>query len=432
MREPGLDVFVHQAMKPAGGVQWFDTNPEMIRVNTDALLGTKPIIVTAGATVKNVVGVMHYNYRRYTIMLDPDAKPVVEGMRSFTAVTAAGERELSVSAFNIENFFDDERNSDNVEKEEVLSKEVFQMRLNKASLAIRKVLSMPDVLGVEEVENLKVLKKLAAKINADAVASGLPDPKYEAYLEEGNDIRGIDSGYLIRSTRVKVLETKQLAKDQQIAAPGATGNLFDRPPYLIRVQAIDAKSTDAPLTLTVIVNHFKSYGGIEEPRTQIKRAEEANWLASFVAERAKTNPDERVAVCGDFNAFVVNDGYNDLIGTLLGTPDQNVIVPGKTFVTNLIDLAMLRTLPMSERYSYVFDGSAQVLDHMLINKKLAERFVKFAYARLDADFPVSWAEDDTRSERLSDHDPPVVYFSIDPKAPASPAKPAATPAANLS
>lgn len=425
VREPGVDVFIHQGLGLAKTIPWFDDNPEMIRVDTDAQVGSKPIVVTAGATVKNVVGVMDYGFRRYTILVDAATPPTVEGNRSYVAVSAAGPRELTVAAFNIENFFDDEQNSDDVKNEAVLPKDFFQKRLNKASLAIRLVLSLPDVLGIEECENLKVLKKLAAKINADAVAAGLPDPKYEAYLEEGNDIRGIDSGFLVKSTKVKVLETKQLAKNEELKFEGRDGDkLFDRPPFMVRVQAIDPASAE-PLTLTAIVNHFKSYGGADNPkdglRVQTKRAQEADWLANFIAERAKSDPNERVVVCGDFNAFVVNDGYNDLIGTLIGTPDQNVAVPGKKFETGLIDLALLKSLPPQDRYSYVFDGSAQVLDHMLINRKMGERLVKFGYARVDADYPVAWSADDTRPERLSDHDAPVAFFSLHAKRPAGPA-----------
>ena len=285
-----------------------------------------------GRRSRNLTGVIDYSYRRYTLDVDAANPPTVEGNKSYTAVSAAGDREMTIGSFNIENFFDDEKNSD-MEKETMLSKEYFQKRLNKASLAIRKVLSMPDVLGVEEVENLKVLKKLAAKINADAVASGLADPRYEAYLEEGNDFRGIDSGFLVKTTKVGVLETKQLAKNEELKFEGRSGDkLFDRPPFLIRVQAIDVKRTD-PLTVTVIVNHLKSYLGIDSEkdgqRVREKRKQEAEWLANFVAERAKADPNERLMVCGDFNAFLFNDGYNDLIGTLKGKPDQKVTNPVK-------------------------------------------------------------------------------------------------------
>lgn len=424
IREAGAEIFVAAGLKLPNTVSWFDTNPEMLRVDSDAL-GGKPIDVTAGATVKNLIGVMDYGYRHYTLLVDPATSPTVEGVKAFTPVSAAADREVTVGSFNIENFFDDEKNSDNIEKETILSHDYFQKRLNKASLAIRKVLTMPDVLGVEEVENLKVLKKLAVKINSDAVASGLPDPKYDAYLDEGNDLRGIDSGFLVKSTKIKVLETKQLAKDETLDFEGRKDDkLFDRPPFLVRVQAIDPKSSD-PLTLTVIVNHLKSYLGIDSdrdgPRVREKRKQEAEWLGNFVVERAKTNPDERLLLCGDFNAFLFNDGFNDLIGTLKGKPDQRVTNPSKTYATGLYDLADF--IAVANKYSYVHDGSTQVLDHILVNKKLSLSLLKFGYARLDADFPAVWADDHSRPERLSDHDAPVAFFSLDQPKPAPAAMP---------
>jgi uncharacterized protein len=417
---------MHRAQQLPQSVPFFDTNPEALRVDSDAQNGAKPIDVTAGATVKNLVGVMDYSYRRYTLLVDAANPQTIEGMRSYTPVSPAGEREMTVGSFNIENFFDDERNSD-IDKETQLSKDFFQKRLNKASLAIRKVLSMPDVLGVVEVENLKVLKKLAAKINADTVAEGKPDPKYDAFLEDGNDGRGIDSGFLVKMSKVKVIETKQLAKNETISSGNGSGNavLYDRPPFLITVQAIDAKQPD-PLKVTVIVNHFKSYLGIDNEkdgnRVREKRKQEAEWLANFVAERAKSNPDEKLIVCGDLNAYLANDGYNDLVGTLKGKPNQTVTNPSKTYQTNLYNLADFMADPKN-KYSYVYDGSMQVLDHILINKNLwkwSEGRLKFGYARVDADFPVAWAVDDTRPERLSDHDAPIVFLALDPPAPKVP------------
>ncbi|MEP6787201.1 MAG: endonuclease/exonuclease/phosphatase family protein [Acidobacteriota bacterium] len=430
VREPGVDVFVHLGDKLPQSVPYFDTNPEMLRVDSDALIGAKAIDVTAGATVKNLTGVIDYSYRRYTLLVDPSNPPTVEGNKTFVRVSPAGDHELTIASFNIENFFDDEKNSSNVEKEDILSKELFQKRLNKASLAIRNVLSMPDVLGVEEVENLAVLKKLAAKINADAIAAGGTDPKYEAYLEEGNDVRGIDSGFLVKSTKVKVLETKQLAKDAELDFEGRSGDkLFDRPPFLMRIEVIDPKSP-TPLLVTAIVNHFKSYLGIDSekdgPHVRQKRKQEAEWLANFIVERQKANPEERLLLCGDFNAFLANDGYNDLIGTLRGKPDQTVLVPSKTYATGLFDLANSIKDP-ANRYSYVHEGSMQVLDHILINSKLAERISKFGYARLDADFPIVYSGDGTRPERLSDHDAPVAFFGLDSPPPKPVATPTATP-----
>ena len=416
-REAGISLLTFLGDKLPPTTPVFDMNPEILRVDSDAQTGAKVLDVTAGATLKNVTGVIDYAFGSYTLLIDANAPPTVEGIKSFAKVSAAGERETTVASLNIENFFNDEKDSDNVSKEAILSKEDYQRRLNKASLAIRNVLSMPDVLGVAEVENLKVLKTLADKINRDAIAANQPNPKYEAYLEEGNDIRGIDVGFLIKSTKVKVIKVEQLAKDEKLVTPGAKDfeKTFDRPPLLISVEVSDAK-TNQPFAETVIMNHFKSYGGIDSPtdgsRVQNKRRLEAEWLANFIVERQKANPAERIFVCGDFNAFQFNDGYNDLIGILRGKSNQEVLTPSKTsYQTNLVDLADF--IDVKNRYSYSYDGSAQILDHILVNKIAAQRIKKFGYARVDADFPKIYINDANRPERLSDHDAAVVFLSLD-------------------
>lgn len=416
-REPGIDVLTVIADKMPGTTPYFDMNPEILRVDSIAQNDAKVIDVPAGATIKNLTGVIDYSKKFYTLLVDAAPPPSIENIKGFVPVSAAGEHEVTVAAFNIGNFFDDETNSGNVEKEAVLPKDVFQNRLNKVSLAIRNVLSMPDVLGVIEVENLKVLKKIADKVNADAVAAGKPDPKYAAYLEEGNDVRGIDVGFLVKSAKVKVVEAKQLAKDEKLNYSGALPDekLFDRTPLLLRAEVAEAK-TDKAFAFTVIVNHLKSYRGVDDEkdgdRLRNKRRLEAEWLANFVQERQKADPAERIVLSGDFNAFQFNDGYNDLIGILKGKPDPNVVSPSKTiFNTGLLDLVDF--IDPKNRYSYTYDGSAQTLDHVLVNKPARERLLKFGYARVDADFPLVWANDANRPERISDHDPPVVYLSLD-------------------
>ena len=416
-REAGLEVLTMIVDKLPQTIPFFDMNPELIRIDSDAQDGTKPIDVTSGAVVKNLTGVVDYAYKNYTILVDAGSPPSVEGNKTFIPASPAGEREVTVGAFNLENFFDDEKNSDNLERETIYPKEVFQKRLNKASLAIRKVLSSPDVLAVIEIENLKVLEKLAEKINNDTIADGQPNPNYKAFLEDGNDIRGIDVGFLVKTVKVKAVETKALGKDEKLVTNGAGDNekLYDRPPFLLRAEVADAK-TNQTFAFTVIANHFKSYGGIDDPkdgdRVRNKRRLQAEWLASFVAERAKADPAERIIVAGDFNAFQFNDGYNDLIGILKGKSEPAVMVPSKTaFQTGLVNLA--EKIDAKNRYSYVFNGSAQILDHILINKAATERALKFGYARLDADFPAVYRNDATRPERLSDHDAPIFYMSLD-------------------
>ncbi len=417
-REPGIPLLMWLVDKLPQTIPYFDMNPELLRVDSSAQEKGTPIDVAVGMTVKNLVGVIDYSRRFYTLLVAQDIqKPVVEGQRSFIKASPAGQREVTVAFFNMENFFDDEKNSENLKEEMIFPKEVFQVRLNKASLAIRNVLSMPDILGVQEVENIKVLKKLAERINKDAEAVGQENPLYEAFLEEGNDGRGIDVGFLIKTSRVRVIEVKQLAKDEKLKSYFSKAEkdepLYDRPPLMIRVEVKDEKSS---LPLTVIVNHFRSYRGIDDEKigefVRNKRRFQAEWLAKFLVERQRENPSERIVVGGDFNSFQFNDGYNDLIGILKGSPSQNVLVPSNTtYQTGLVNLVDF--IDPRNQYSYVFEGSAQVLDHILLNKPAQERALKFGYARLNADFPQVYANDASRPERLSDHDVPIVYLSLD-------------------
>src|SRR5690606_31546887 len=83
--------------------------------------------------------------------------------------------------------------------EPVLTPLAYQTRLNKASMAIRDYLHAPDIVALQEIENLTVLQAIAARISEDAIANGQTDPQYVAYLEEGNDVGGIDVGFLVRT-----------------------------------------------------------------------------------------------------------------------------------------------------------------------------------------------------------------------------------------
>ena len=114
---------------------------------------------------------------------------------------------MTVANSNLERFFD--TTDDPSIADPVLTATAFNNRLKKASLAIRNVMRTPDVIGVEEMENLSTLQSLANKINADAVAAAQPNPNYQAYLAEGNDVGGIDVGFLVKAARVAVIDVTQ-------------------------------------------------------------------------------------------------------------------------------------------------------------------------------------------------------------------------------
>jgi uncharacterized protein (TIGR03437 family) len=288
--------------------------------------------------------------------------------------------------------------------------------LNKASLAIRGSLKSPDILAVQEMENLTALQALRDRLNSDAIAASQPNPQYEAYLVEGNDIGGIDVGFLVKLSRVAVVDVTQFGKTATFTDPtdGSTDLIFDRPPLVLRARATRPGSTTT-MTITVIALHLRSLSGIADAdgRVRAKRKAGADFVANLVQSRQVADPSENIVVLGDFNAFDVSDGYVDVTNTIRGVPAAaNTVVLSSPAVVNPTLTNILQQVPAARRYSYTFDGDTQFLDQILVNQPLMAKFNRVDVAHNNADFPESYRNDPNRPERISDHDMPIAYFLL--------------------
>ena len=425
---------------PAGApstIPRFDENPELIRVDSAAQTGTTPIDVAAGTVITNITGPLDYGFRCYTIDQDAGTPPSVGVQPGSSPVPTPAANEFTVASFNMERFFDtvnDPNTSD-----PVLTVAAFNRRVAKASLIIRTMQRYPDVIGVQEMENLTTLQTVATQVNNDAVAiDGLPNPNYVAYLVEGNDPGGIDVGFLVKQSRIGVVEVTQFGLTTTFTNPDSSTSLLnDRPPLLLR--ATCPRPGGGTLPFTVIDNHLRSLNGIDDTgpgsngwptegaRIRSKRRAQAEYLANLIQGRQVASASEVIITLGDMNAFNVNDGYVDSIGTIKGTPAaaSDVVLASADLVdpdlTDLIDL-----LPSLQQYSYNFDGNAQTLDHILLNQPAMTILSRFAYARDDSDFAVKNYEN-TNELRISDHDQPVAYFLVAPASPTPSPTPTSTP-----
>lgn len=406
----------------------FDGNPEVIRVDSDSLIGTAAINVRAGQIVTGLTGPLDYSSRRYTVL--PEGSIAVSGNTDPTAVTAPATGEVTIASYNLQRFYD--TTDDPVISDPVLTSVAYQRRLSKASAGIRQYLGTPDIVGVVEVEHLAALIDLANQISTDALAAGEPDPLYQAYLVEGNDVGGIDVGFLVKSTlvapgvtRVSVNAVVQENAAALFSNPDASNELLhDRPP--LRLDAVINNGTGQSWPVTVIVNHLRSLNDIAGvatgsngwattgERVRAKRLAQAIDIANLVQSRQSAQPTENIVLVGDFNGFEVNDGLVDLLGTVSGSvvPDNQTAVPGDGVALANPALTLMTLLePAAQRYSYVFDGNAQVLDHALISQAvigstLAQRVER---ARINADFP-DVERSNANDVRLSDHDPLLLYL----------------------
>jgi uncharacterized protein len=416
-REPGIpssDVVPSEAPCPSC-IPRFDQNPELLRVDSDNQPGSTQLNVAAGQTVSNVVGALDFGFEQYTILPEAATVPVVSGPSAATPVDAPAATEVTVASYNLERFYDttDDAGTSDV----VLSSTAFANRLNKASLAIRNILRTPDVVAVVEMENINALTQLANKLNADAVAAGNPNPSYQPYLAEGNDIGGIDVGFLVKSTRVSAISVTQEGKTATYVTPeGATALLNDRPSLVLVAEA--SRPDASPFRFTVVANHLRSLNGAETNdaegrRIRAKRRAQAEWLANFVQARQTADPSERLILVGDFNAFEFSDGLVDMIGTILGTPaPANQVVLASPAIVNPPLVNLSASEPADQRYSFTFDGNAQSLDHALARSMVLPWIAKTRHAHLGSDFPETFRNTATRPERIADHDALVVYLNV--------------------
>jgi uncharacterized repeat protein (TIGR01451 family) len=407
-REPGVQLPDPLLPGAPTGTPRFDGNPERLRVDSDAL-GAAALDVAAGDYISELIGPLDYGYRSYTI--DADAGAVVTAGTNVVPVPVAGGGQFTIATFNMQRFYDTTKNNGDVQ----LTPIAFERRLAKASLIIRNVMRMPDIIGVQEIENQTTLQLVADRIGADAVAAGQPDPGYVAYSEEGNDPSSIDVGFLVK-TKVTVISVTQVGKDTQFTDPaGRTLTLNDRPPLVLRAE-IPPPNQGTPFPVTVIVNHLRSLGDVEANTdtgafARAKRLGQAEFLAGLIQERQSAG--EHVVSVGDYNAYQFSDGYVDVMGGVRGMPApvSEVMLAGSDLVnpdlTDLVDV-----VAPAQRYSYVEDGNAQVLDHILVSSNMLPQVAAQAYARCNADFPESLRGDGARPERLSDHDPVVAYFNF--------------------
>ena len=425
---------------PSGGgtippIPRFDSNPERIRVDSDGLTGSAAINVVSGSVVTGLVGPLDFSFRTYTILPDPTPAPVVitGGQVTPDPVSVATADEFTVASYNLQRFFDTV--NDPGIGEPVLTPAAFDMRLNKASLGIRNLLRSPDIIGIVEIENLTTLQALAARISADAIAASQPDPEYDAFLVEGNDIGGIDVGFLVKTSvvfgstpRVSVVEVQQENAGELLVNPDSSTSLLNDRPSL-RLNAIINHPGGATFPVTVIVNHLRSLGDAnsEQPgsngwptdgaRVRAKRQKQAESLANLVQSRQTADPTENIVLVGDFNAFEFNDGLGDSMNVIIGTPppDNETAVPGDGVdlvnpdLDNLFD-----TAPPADRYSFIFDGNAQSLDHIVVNQPLINTTTarRVEHPRINADHPETARNDGTNGVRLADHDPIVGFFSV--------------------
>ncbi|WP_406728163.1 endonuclease/exonuclease/phosphatase family protein [Streptomyces sp. GD-15H] len=143
-------------------------------------------------------------------------------------------------------------------------------------------------------------------------------------------------------------------------------------------------------TVIVIANHFASKGGDQSLTSQYQppsrgsetqRHLQAKAVHDFTAKILKTQKNADVVALGDINDFEFST--------------TTKILEGRGTLWSAV-----KSLPRSERYSYVYQGNSQVLDQILISPSIRGGAFSYDSVHLNAEF----------HDQISDHDPQILRF----------------------
>jgi predicted extracellular nuclease len=277
-------------------------------------------------------------------------------------------------------------------------------------------LKAPDIVAVEEIQDdtgatdngvTDASVTWNALIDAITAAGG---PTYEyRQIDPVNDQDGgqpggnIRQGFLFRTDRglafvdraggtstnaTAVVRTRR--GPQLTFSPGRIQP--DDPAWNASRKPLAGEFTWKGRTVIVVANHFNSKGG-DDPlfghrqppvrASENQRHAQARIVNGFARDIQRADPLSNYVVLGDLNDFEFSQTVQILQGL------------------QMLDLYYL--LAPSERYSYVFEGNSQALDHILVSPALLFPLPEYDSVHVNAEF----------ATQQSDHDPQVARLRVD-------------------
>lgn len=273
----------------------------------------------------------------------------------------------------------------------------------------------PDVLCVQEVGDPDALDDLVKKLGG-TWHTALADP----------DGRGIRAGVIAQAELGEVDQISSFPdtlQPVQVEDDGTTIDRMGRP-------ALRAKVELGGTTVTVISTHLKSKllsfpGGRFSPKDEGERARYGFYaLTRRAGESAALRAGADVSLDGDGakQAVVVAGDLNDepLAATtqiLLGPGGSEIGTkgyekPDKGDATRLWNIAPL--IPEKERYSRIYQGRPELIDHILVSKALVDK-VTSASAGSEALGKTPSIADNPKPRKDkpgSDHRPVIADFDL--------------------
>jgi uncharacterized protein len=382
-----------------GGIVATSTDPNPERVYVNNALAATPTVNVGDTLTGATVGVLSYSKNNYQLEVTSTPSVTSGGITQETT-TAPTSTQLAVATFNVENLAPTDPAS----------------KFTKLAAIVVNNLKAPDLIAVEEVQDnsgstdngVVACDQTMSKLISAITTAGGPTYSWRE-IDPVNDADGGEPGGNIRQVFMFRTDRGLAFVDR----PGGTSTNADsvitiggKPVLNYSPGRIDPTNSAwtasrKPLagqftwnghTVFVIANHFNAklgddplYGRYQPPSASsaAQRQSQATEVHNFVNQILAVDPNADVVVLGDLNDYE----YSAPITTL-------------TSGGSLQDLPA--TLTTSQRYTYVYEGNSEVLDHILISASLAATSYGYDVVHVNSEFAV----------QVSDHDPQVVRLPL--------------------
>jgi len=396
-----------------GGVrlQEDDANADRVQFKLHDNGEARDFDVTTGDTFTGpITGVVNYGYQNYKIYADLEDMQAAHNEGDTVPEKNEidpQENELTIASYNLENFSNNENETSDAKAAQLAEQFVEDM-------------NSPDIIGVTEVQdnngeqpgpdNAQANESYERLID-EIVDAGGPeyeyvniDPVYNA--DGGAPNANIRVGFLYNPDRVSLPTDENgnaLPEGDATTAVGYEDGQLTHNPGRIDPQNGAFADSRKPLAaqfnfqgedVIVIVNHWNSKGGdtplfgsTQPPvyGSEEQRVEIAQVVYDFISEVKAENPDANIVSVGDFNDFQWTDALQIHEGDLM---------------TN-----MIYQLEPEERYTYLYQGNSQILDHALVSNNLVDQ-TEIDIVHANSDFT-------EMGGRASDHDPVMIQLDLD-------------------
>jgi len=378
-------------------------NPNRVQFRLEPNGPARDFKVATGDTfegpITGVVGYSFQNYKIYVPLDDMKAAHVPGAATPEQTTIEKAEDKLTIASYNLENFSNNTQSSSND-------------KAKKLARAFAEDMKNPDIIGVTEVQDN----------NGEGTGDSKANQSYERLIKAIKDAGGVEYkyvnidpvnnqdggapnanirvGFLYNPERVSLTEGNP--HGDATTAVGYEDGKLTHNPGRIDPNNTAFKSSRKPLaaqfdfqgeSVIVIANHWNSksgdtplFGSKQPPvyGSEAQRKQIATIVHDFVKDVKTKNPKANVVSVGDFNDYQFTDALKIHEGNIM---------------TNMIN-----KVGVSDRYTYLYQGNSQVLDHILVSNHLAAK-TTIDILHINADFT-------DMAGRASDHDPVLVQIDL--------------------